>query len=75
MVKIINNIIQDINNPPKRSIFKFENNDRAAAHNSKILEACGYDYEKALWKQKGSSIFYGSEFRNTSKLEHLLKYH
>jgi len=75
MVKIINDIIKSNDDPPKRSIFKFENNDKAADHNSKILKACNYDYEKALRKQKDSFIFYGSEFRNTSKLEHLLKYH
>lgn len=61
--------------PPEKSIFKFENTEEAAKHNAKIILACDFDYEKALSKQKFTTIYYGSEFRSTTSLQKLLKFH
>ena len=60
---------------PKKSIIKFENTEKAANFNSKIIEACDYNYEKFISKQKDTTISYASEFRLVSKLRILLKHH
>ena len=75
LVKIISQLLNSEEKPPKKSIFKFENTTDAAEHNSKILAACNFDYEKLLTKQKGTSIYYGSEFRSIINLQKLLKFH
>ena len=54
---------------PKWSVFKLENNIKAATHNEKILKSSNYDYNKILNSQKGTNIYYGSEFREESVLE------
>ena len=53
LVKTITDIIWDPNNLPKRSIFKFKNDDKTATHNTKILDTCNYDYKDVTPKQKG----------------------
>ena len=74
LVKIIRDILSTDEKPPKKSIFKFNNTEEAAIHNSKILSACEFDYEKVLSKQKGTTIYYGSEFRSISNLKKLFKF-
>ena len=75
LVKIIRDILSTDEKPPKKSIFKFNNTEEAAIYNSKVLSACDYDYEKVLSKQRGTTIFYGSEFRSISNLRKLLEFH
>ena len=75
LVSVIKEILNSKEKPPKKSIFKFENSLEAAEHNSKILSACNFDYEKVLSKQRDTTIFYGSEFRSVTKLQKLLKLH
>ena len=71
----IEQIIKQEDPPPKKPLIKFENTIGAAEFNSKILEACNYDYEKFVSKQKDTTISYGSEFRSVSKLKILLERH
>lgn len=75
MINTIETILKSREDPPKKSIFKFENSSTAAEHNGKILRSCNYDYEKILEKQKNTNIYYGSEFRQIDKLEKLFKPH
>lgn len=73
--RLVNTVEQMLNteeNPLKKSIFKFENTVEAAEHNAKIISACDFDYEKAISKQKGTTIYYGSKFRPTMSLQKLL---
>ena len=51
------------------------NTEEAAHHNGKVLQACSFDYEQILSKQKGTNIHYGSEFRNVEILDNLFKHH
>ena len=75
LVESIKELIESEENPPKKSIFKFENTLEASNHNGKILRSCNYDYEKILEKQKDTNIYYGSEFRQVYKLRELLHLH
>ena len=72
---MISKILRNEENPPKKSVFKFENTRQASKHNARILKTFDYDYEMVLEKQKGTNIYYGSEFRYYKNLEKLLKYH
>ena len=72
---MISKILRNEENPPKKSVFKFENTRQASQHNARILKTFDYDYEMVLEKQKGTNIYYGSEFRYYKNLEKLLKYH
>ena len=69
LISLIREIIDKDHPAPRRSVFKFENNIKAATHNEKILKSSNYDYEKILNSQKGTNIYYGSEFREESVLE------
>lgn len=75
MITMIREIVDSKQDPPKKSIFKFENSNKAAQHNGRILESCNYVCEKVLHKQRGTNIFYGSKFRNISTLSKLFGYH
>ena len=75
LISKIKEIIKTTHSAPKRSIFKFENNISSAQHNDKIIKSCNFDFEKAFGTQKGTNIYYGSEFRPTKLLNILLKYH
>ena len=75
LVRLIKEVIKSEDPPPKKSIIKFENTEKAAEFNSKIIGSFEFDYEKFLSKQKDTTIDYGSEFRPVWKLQKLLKYH
>ena len=72
---MISEILKTEGKPPTKSVFKFENTKQASKHNAKILKTFNYDYEMVLEKQKGTNIYYGSEFCYYKNLEKLLKYH
>ena len=63
LINLISEILKTEENPPSKSVFKFENTKQASKHNAKILKTFDYDYEMVLEKQKGTNIYHGSEFR------------
>ena len=75
LIALISEILEIEEKPPTKSVFKFEISEQASKHNEKILKTFNYDYEAVLEKQKGTHIYYGSEFRNHKNLEILLRYH
>lgn len=56
----------------KIPLFIFEHSREAALHNAIVLENFYFDIDKAIQAQKGSQVFYGSEFKNSSILHDLL---
>jgi hypothetical protein len=48
---------------------------KAREHNTKILEECGYDLEKVIQQNTGSTISHGSEFRDEETLRAILGNH
>ena len=55
--------------------YKFENTREAAKFNTAILKRSKYDFSKALYKEKGTMLEPGSEFRSKQILEPLFSDH
>ena len=55
--------------------YKFENTRDAAKYKTAILKCSKYDFSKALYKDKGTMMELGYEFRSKQELEPLLTYH
>ena len=56
--------------------FRFDITEEAAAHNLNLLKAHDFDLEALLNPPEAPSVTtYGSEFKDVSQLEHLLKHH
>ena len=68
---LMRKIKRAINTPsktPKSSIFKFNNSERAAAFNSKLIRSMHMDFKKTIKAQGDSFLQTGSEFRSPSIL-------
>jgi hypothetical protein len=57
---------------PRKPPFQFDMTPKARGHNTKILEECGYDLEKVIQPNTGSTIYHGSEFRDEETLRAIL---
>jgi len=69
--------IQKILETPKKvrpHTFRFEPTLEAARANSSFMQQCG-GLRQAIEAQRGSSVYFGSEFRDAETLEPLLKSH
>lgn len=68
--------ISKITYPTKnKPLFMYENTERAAAHNTKILEDHEWDMEKAIKAVNNTILEPGSEFRPIVDLEDIFKHH
>ena len=58
-------------NPPKmkKPAFSFSPTSEAAASNWAILESFDLDFTKAIEAEKGSQLYYGSEFKDVTLLD------
>ena len=75
LMKTIQSIINTPTPTPNKSIFKFENNDKAAAFNSKLLRSMNMDFTKTIKAQKKSFLSIGSEFPSPDLLSTLFSKH
>ena len=60
---------------PARAPLTFENNDEAAERNEVVLRSVGYDLEKLISENLGTTLGYGSEFRPITQLKPLIGGH
>ena len=60
---------------PDTPLFKFETSDEAMEHNNHLLEQHDFDLEAALESQRGTTVWHGSEFRDTKQLEKIIGNH
>ena len=68
--------ISKITYPTKnKPLFMYENTERAAAHNTKILENHDWDMEKAINAVNNTILEPGSEFHPIVDLEDIFKHH
>jgi hypothetical protein len=58
-----------------KTLFLFEPTKDAATHNANVLACYNFDLHEALLAQKNTQLFYGSEFKKSTDLEHLLQFH
>ncbi|MCP4195054.1 MAG: hypothetical protein GY768_31015, partial [Planctomycetaceae bacterium] len=60
---------------PSRPDIMFEVSDAAQSHNTSLLANHDFDIHKLIESQKGSTMYYGSEFRPLDDLRKLLGGH
>jgi hypothetical protein len=60
---------------PRKPPFHFNMTPKALEHNTKILEECGYDLEKVIQQNTGSTTSHGYEFRDKEMLWAILGNH
>eukprot|EP00957_Ditylum_brightwellii_P106162 8098619-Ditylum_brightwellii.AAC.1 len=58
----IKKIISTPTKTPKRPEFDFNLNEESARRNSNTLKKHGYDMTRAIARNKGTTMWYGSEF-------------
>ena len=75
LIRTITEIVNAESVTPTKSIFRFENSEKAAAFNSKLLRSMRMDFHKVIHAQGNSFLRPGSEFRNPLLLEKLLHNH
>jgi hypothetical protein len=60
---------------PNKPPIHFSMDAKAARHNSRLLEAKGYDFEQFLKRHLNTTLNYGSEFCPISQLRKILGNH
>lgn len=71
LTKTIQEIINTPTSIPKKSIFKFKNNEKAAVFNSKLFQSISMNFKKTINAQENTFLLICSEFRFPHLLEKL----
>jgi hypothetical protein len=74
-VQIISDLQNYMEYRSQNLLFKFEGTTEACLHNAMVLGNFNFDLSKAILAQNKSQVMFGSEFKDPSLLEELLKDH